>query len=307
MTSGGASDRTRRGGSEAAGATNERLRIEVGRFASAGSLQGPAHRVNEDTWRLAEPATTHGPHTAGRLYIVADGVGGRSRGEVASALAAETLVEQYFATDADDPADRLVAAVREANRRVTEAAGAEPGDATMATTLVAALVADGEITVAHAGDSRCYLVVDHVLTQLTHDHSWVQEQIDRGQLTPAEARRSTRRNIITRALGLGDGIEPDVKTAIPAPVVGRIVLCSDGVHGVVEDDELLELISRVDARAGVERVLAKVDERAGRDDATIVIVELTEVSRSAVSDRQPRIGLLARLRGRLRRSVPGNP
>lgn len=177
----------------------------------------------------------------------------------------------------------------------------------MATTLVAALVADSEITVAHAGDSRCYLAVDRVLTQLTHDHSWVQEQIDRGQLTPAEARRSTRRNIITRALGLGDGIEPDVKIAIPAPLVGRLILCSDGVHGVVEDDELLELTSGVEARAGVERVLAKVDERAGRDDATIIIAELTEAAAPPASRVPRRTGPRAWLRGRLRRAAPPQP
>ncbi|HEY7293771.1 MAG TPA: protein phosphatase 2C domain-containing protein [Dehalococcoidia bacterium] len=298
MTSEAGSNTIRPGETGAAGAASERLHLEVGRLAAAGSLQGPAHRVNEDTWRIAEPADRA---TAGRLYLVADGVGGRSRGEVASALAAEITVEQFFNTEGD-ALTRLLSAVREANRQVSAAAAAQ-SDATrtMATTIVAAAVADGAIALAHAGDSRCYLVIDQTVTQLTHDHSWVQEQVDRGAMTPAEARQSTRRNIITRALGLGDGIEADTKTVVPAAAPGRLVLCSDGVHGVIEDDELLALISGVEARVGVERVLAKVEERAGRDDATIVIAELSEIAGAAASDVPAHGGLFGWLRKRIHR------
>ncbi len=255
--------------------SKERFNVVTGRFAAGGSLIGPKHRENEDSLAIAEPGPASVRHSHGNLYVVADGVGGHSKGEVASALAVQVVEKAYFAAKSDDPSVNLASAVNEANRRVHETArldGEEP--LSMATTIVAAAVLDEQIVVANVGDSRAYVVGDGAIHQMSHDHSWVQDQLDSGHLTAEEARTSPRRNIITRALGLSREVETEIKTETDTAGHTRLVLCSDGVHGVLEDAELAELVEGLEPQAAVERILGLVDERKGRDDATVLIVEI---------------------------------
>jgi protein phosphatase len=255
--------------------SRERFNILTGRFAAGGSRMGPKHRENEDSFGIVEPDAPDLRSSHGNLYVVTDGVGGHQKGEVASALAIEVIERAYFAARGDSPIDNLVTAVNEANLRVHESATLDGGDdLSMATTVVAAAVLDDQIVVANVGDSRAYVVGGEGIRQLSHDHSWVQDQLDSGKLTPEEARHSPRRNIITRALGLSNDVETEVKTETDTNSHARLVLCTDGVHGVLEDHELAELVEGPELQAAVKRVLALVDERRGRDDATLVIVEL---------------------------------
>ncbi len=252
-----------------------RFNIQTGRFAAGGSRQGPKHPENEDSFRLSEPEGALLRASHGNLYVVADGVGGHSKGEVASAIAVEIVEQAYFAAQTGSPVTDLIEAVGQANSRVHESAALQPGEGLgMATTVVAAAVLDDQIIVANVGDSRAYVVGDGQIRQLSHDHSWVQDQLDSGKLTPEEARHNPRRNIITRALGLDHRVEAEVKTETDTGGKTRLVLCSDGVHGVVDDDELAGMIEGLEPQAAVERVLALVEERGGRDDATLVVVEV---------------------------------
>ncbi len=256
--------------------SSNRFNLVAGRFAAGGSRMGPKHRENEDSLAIAEPEPPGLRRSHGNLYVVADGVGGHSKGEVASGLAVQVVEKAYFAARGGNPSANLNLAVGEANRRVHESA-TQDGDSderSMATTVVAAAVMDGLIAIANVGDSRAYVVGDGAIRQVSHDHSWVQDQVDSGRLTPEEARLSPRRNIITRALGLSREVQTELKTETGTAKHTRLVLCSDGVHGVIEDTELAELVDGLEPQAAVQRILSLVDERAGSDDATVVIVEI---------------------------------
>ncbi|HEY7296153.1 MAG TPA: protein phosphatase 2C domain-containing protein [Dehalococcoidia bacterium] len=257
-----------------------RFNIQTARHAAGGSRQGPKHPENEDSFLLSEPDAAARRASHGNLYVVADGVGGHQKGEVASALAVKVVEQAYFAADTGDSVTDLVEAIGQANSRVHESAVLQPGQGLgMATTVVAAAVLDDQIIVANVGDSRAYVVGDGRIRQLSHDHSWVQDQLDSGRLTPEEARHNPRRNIITRALGLNHKVEAEVKTETDTGGQTRLVLCSDGVHGVLDDNELAGMVEGLEPQAAVERVLALVEERNGRDDATVVVVEVgTRVS-----------------------------
>jgi len=267
------------------------------RFAAGGSRTGPRHRDNEDSLRIVVPDDESVRLSHGDLYLVADGVGGHAGGEIASALAVEAVEAAYFAGRHDDAAANLVAAVEAANLRILESSRDEEGERLgMATTIVAAAVLPDQIVIANVGDSRAYLIGDGAIRQLSHDHSWVQDQVESGKLTAEEARQSPRRNMITRALGLTASVETDVRTEKEAPADTRLVLCSDGVHGLFGDAELAALISGADPRTAAERVLTAVDRQQGHDDATIVVVDIGGISGGQpVEDAAPRDAFLPRV------------
>lgn len=273
-----------------------RFNIKIGRFAAGGSRRGPKHPENEDSFRLSEPEAAAMRASHGNLYVVADGVGGHAKGEVASALAVDVLEQSYYDAQADDPAATLVDAIGAANSRVHESASLQPGQGLgMATTVVAAAVLDDQIIVANVGDSRAYVVGEGQIRQLSHDHSWVQDQLDSGRLTPEEARHNPRRNIITRALGLDHKVEAEVKTETDTGGKTRLVLCSDGVHGVIDDDELATMVEGLEPQAAVEKVLALVEERNGRDDATLVVVEVGSKVRIEIEEHPTQADFFPRI------------
>jgi PPM family protein phosphatase len=258
--------------------------VATGRFAAAGSRQGPRHRENEDSLRIAEAPDAAIGATHGNLYVVCDGVGGHNRGEVASAIAVEELARAYFATASDDAAENLTAAVAAANVQVLRSAEADEANSGMATTVVAAAVIGGRIVVANVGDSRAYIVTGETLRQVSRDHSLVQDQVERGFITPEEARTSPQRNVITRALGLAETVETELRTQDEPAAPTRLVLCTDGVHGVVDDVELAQAVGRLAPVAAVRAILDLVDERNGHDDATLIVVDLMqEIAQSAAT------------------------
>lgn len=277
--------------------------VETGRHAAGGTRMGPRHAENEDSLRIAEAVTPEQTATHGHLYLVADGVGGHNRGEVASALAVDAIARAYFAAGDGAPTQRLEAAIAQANLEVHRSAETVDENSGMATTIVAATVRDGQIAVANVGDSRAYLVTGGEIRQISRDHSLVQDQVDHGWLTPEEARVSPQRNIITRALGLAEIVEIDLRTEQEAAARTRLVLCTDGVHGVVEDGELAGVAGTLDPATAVQRILALVDERRGRDDATLIIVEIdAELPPPAASaGTGERRGVFTRMIHRLRK------
>jgi protein phosphatase len=263
------------------GATNtemsddRRFSVQAGRLATGGTRIGPRHSENEDSLRIAEPDSPDVVASHGKLYIVADGVGGHAKGEVASSLAVEEVERVYYGTNRGNAVGNLVFAISEANLRVHETASVDESEGlSMATTVVAAAVLDDQIVVANVGDSRAYVVGGGSIRQLSRDHSWVQEEVESGRLTPEEARRNPRRNIITRALGLTNQVLTEIKTETDTAAHARLVLCTDGVHGVLDDDELRGIVESLPPREAVQRVLELVDERKGRDDATLIVAEL---------------------------------
>jgi protein phosphatase len=235
------------------------------------------------------------------VFAVADGMGGHAAGEVASQVAVEAF-ESSTSTGVDDE-DDVVEAVRAANQAVLDRAEDEPELAGMGTTLTAlALVpgpADGsgpgELVIANVGDSRAYLFRDGDLTQLTRDHSLVEDLVQEGRLSPEEARTHPQRNILTRVLGNDSEVEPDVFRA--DPVRGdRYLLCSDGLSNEVDEERTAAVLRRLADPDDAARELVRLaNENGGRDNITVVVVD--------VVDDDGRARTASRLVGRGRRST----
>jgi PPM family protein phosphatase len=223
------------------------------------------------------------------LYMVADGMGGHAAGEVASKLAVE-VVEHFIndTRDADinttwpfpyDPAlsldgNRLKAAFRLANRRLATAMEHDETLRGMATTAAALLVGRKKPAVAHVGDSRVYLFRDGGLRQVTQDHSWVSEQVRAGVLTEMDARRHPWRNVVTRALAGGDDPEVDV-TEIEVRAGDRLLICSDGLSGVVPVDRLEAIVGQMQGLDETcKALIAAANEAGGPDNITVAMLKV---------------------------------
>lgn len=209
----------------------------------------------------------------GVLLAVADGMGGHAAGEVASALAVEALREGVVAGTPLDDACRL------ANRRVHARARSEPGKQGMGTTLVAALVGEGTISVANVGDSRAYLITATGIRQLTHDHSFVAEAVRRGG-NEAELKNSRWRDVLTRSIGTEAEVDVDLFGPVPLEKDAALLLCSDGLYKVLEDDRIHDVFLASADPADAARALVTAAYEGGSDDnITAVVAELGSVPR----------------------------
>lgn len=242
------------------------------RWEAAGASDvGRKRRGNEDAF-LVEPG--HG------VFLVADGMGGHAAGEVASSLASETvgraLLEAAAAgTDPAALAERMVASFQEAHRIITTRTLEDPATSGMGTTLTACVASTaGTLRIGHIGDSRAYRFRGKKLAQLTRDHTWVQDQVDAGRLTPAEARTHRLSHIITRALGADSADEPDLLETELVPG-DLLLLCTDGLSGMVTDTGIARILAR---DAPLEELVARLVETAnakgGNDNVTVVLVRV---------------------------------
>lgn len=224
------------------------------------------------------------------LFIVADGMGGHVAGEVASRVAVESIAAFIQETAGADKnrtwpfpfephlsleANRLKAAFRLANRRIAATIADSQDLRGMATTASAILHGPTHSCVVHIGDSRVYRMRGGELTQLTHDHSWVEEQVRAGTLTPAAARQHPWRNVVTRALSGGD--DPDIDVVEIDPLPGdRYLLCSDGLFGVVPDEQIGALVG--DRAASLEDICGRLIDAAnaagGPDNITAMLLQV---------------------------------
>ena len=246
--------------------------------AAGQSHPGQRRTLNEDAWWIAqEPDTGAWWAQRGRLFVVADGMGGHAAGEVASQLAVETLAQVYYGGDDTpvSPAMRLEQAIQAANRRVYEQAATQDAQAGMGTTVVAAVVHDGWLTIANVGDSRAYRVRSGQAEQITRDHSWVAEQVTAGTLTQEEAKNHIYRNVVTRCLGHRPTVQLDLFEQVLE--VGDIVLlCSDGLSNQVSDTELASILSESAAAlaAATTTLLRLANERGAPDNITAVAFQV---------------------------------
>jgi len=224
------------------------------------------------------------------LYVVADGMGGHEAGEVASRITVQ-VIESFIEdtrnadlnstwpfpidTERSIAANRLIAAVRLANQRVTAAIAEKPELKGMATTAVAILLETrGVAQVAHVGDSRAYLLRDKDLRQLTDDHSWVGEQVRAGVLSTDDAQRHPWRNVVTRAIAGGAAPEVDVLEVALQPG-DRMLICSDGLSSSVPSGRLAELMNEPgDIATCAKSLIAAANDAGGPDNITVILVEV---------------------------------
>ena len=252
------------------------------RVECAGSTHvGMKRNHNEDSL---------GMHPDHNLFVVADGMGGHACGEVASLLAVET-VEDFFRQTAEDDdvtwpykldrsrhyeENRLSTAVMLGNLRIWETAVADPSKKGMGTTIVATLFANGGVYVAHVGDSRVYRVSEGKISQVTEDHSLLNDYMKMKKLTPEEIQAFPHKNVIVRALGMKETVKVDSSFVEPLP--GDVMLlCSDGLSGMVSDDELLRIIlDNDDLDAACSALIAEANANGGVDNVTAVLVRVME-------------------------------
>jgi serine/threonine protein phosphatase PrpC len=245
--------------------TLRREALDVRAFGATHT--GRVRAGNEDSFLVAD-----------LVFAVADGMGGHQAGEIASDAALEPL-RALDLSDIDDPAalgEQLADAVRAANTLVVERAAADPELEGMGTTLTAVAVRDGQLHVAHVGDSRAYLLRDdEPMSQLTTDHTLVERLVREGRLSRDEAATHPQRNVITRAIGHESTVDVEVLPPITLRDGDQILLCSDGLSGPVPDARISETLAEtVDGDDAVRALLALANAAGGPDNITAVLVRV---------------------------------
>ncbi|MGB8324840.1 MAG: Stp1/IreP family PP2C-type Ser/Thr phosphatase [Candidatus Acidiferrum sp.] len=249
---------------------------------------GRVRTNNEDSFRILEPLN---------LFILSDGMGGEAHGEVASALAVETIAE-YCAQPKEDSgvtlagvapdnwgADtkRLQNAVSQANFKIYDSAQKNPEQRGMGATLTAAWANGSKLSVAHVGDSRAYLLRNGALQQLTSDHSLVAEQVRRGILTPQQAEESEMQSVLLRALGAHPEVQVDVDETelFPRDV---LLLCSDGLTRMVTEPEIAgTLQAETNPVSAAQKLVDLANERGGLDNVTVIVARVQDESKGWLS------------------------
>jgi protein phosphatase len=234
----------------------------------AKSDTGTVRTRNEDSL-YAELADSPDARAHGWLGVVADGLGGRPAGHVASALAVDTLRHTFYGAEGEEPGDRLRSSVKRANCAIFDQASQLVEHAGMATTLTAALLTGQRLIVAHVGDSRAYLLREHRLTRLTRDHSLISELLQEGDLTPEQARTHPRRNTITRALGVQRDVEVDLIEIQPRDQ-DVLLLCTDGLYRAISDSEIGRQLT-APPEAAAESLVKLANEAGGHDNVSVII------------------------------------
>jgi serine/threonine protein phosphatase PrpC len=253
------------------------LRIEI----AAGTDPGRKRKENEDSYALLDER---------RLYMVADGMGGHSSGEVASKMAIDVVREVYAETARVPPEswafkwdatkqheeNRLTFAVQRANERIYAAAAADLQRRGMGTTVVAAALRANGVTLAHVGDSRAYLVRDRRIHRLTEDHTLANDLLRSGAVAPEDVAALASKNVLTRALGLKATVVVD--TRLLQPMGGDIlILCSDGLSSVVDEEDISDIAwTAKTSRDAAIALIGEANASGGPDNVTVILMRWTE-------------------------------
>ncbi len=238
----------------------------------ARSDVGLVRTHNEDSFLVKAP-----------LFAVCDGMGGHAAGEVASGIAVQTLAE-----NAPEHADEILlgAAVETANAAVLEGALNGAGKPGMGCTATCVFIEENRMSIAHVGDSRVYLLHGGTLVRITHDHSYVEELVDAGEITADEARIHPSRSIITRALGSDPDMYADHFT-LDVSTGDRIVVCSDGLSSMVSDKDIEELaVSSVTPQAAADTLVSAALTNGGHDNVTVIVIDVIEDGLADINRKQ---------------------
>jgi len=241
--------------------------------STGGTHVGRVRSSNEDHYGIFENLG---------LYVVADGIGGHAAGEVASVMAVDTIRYAFEAGLTDrtrstrtpfDPARRLVAAIEDANTRIFDAGQQDPSLSGMGTTVAAVWIDGDTARIAHVGDSRVYLFRERAYKQITADHSFVNDSLSRGLMTPDEAATHPMKHVLVRALGTGPSVEVDVTTVALAQD-DLFLLCSDGLSNLVSPSDLLAALGSpsADLKAQCQHLIDLANKFGGIDNITAVLV-----------------------------------
>jgi serine/threonine protein phosphatase PrpC len=261
------------------------LDVEFAQLSDPGRVRDH----NEDYLGYVYPATPDEMRSHGCLFVLADGVGGHDKGEVASRTAVESILAGFRGASAGEPHSPLLSRlVQTANTRVLEAGMASSsGGISMATTLVGCALRYDRALVAHVGDSRCYLVRRGEAVVLTRDHTLVGEQMRLGLLSAREAADSPHRHLLSRSLGaeMFANVETNEYQILADDV---LVLCSDGLHGAVSPSEIAAIVShQTDLNAAAHRLVAVANHQDGTDNISVQLIRVRSVERVGMYRGRP--------------------
>jgi len=261
------------------------VEIEFAQITDVGKVRGH----NEDYLGYVLPESEEQTRTHGWLFAVADGVGGQDLGEVASRLAVESLQEGFRrAASGESHSNVLQRLVQSANTRIYEAGKkASAGGVAMATTVVACALRFDRVVVAHVGDSRCYLIRRGHTTQLTRDHTVVNDQVRLGVMSAKEATEASTRHLLTRSLGNDLFVNVDVNEhqVLPGDV---LLLCSDGLHGAIPAEELADIVSsHPNLEYAASKLIDLANQRDGADNVTLQLIHVLGVERIGMYRGRP--------------------
>lgn len=250
---------------------------------------GSKGRLNEDSFEIAAFTISEDDDTPVLLAIIADGIGGHKAGEIASEIAVATIISSVAECDGTDPLWILKSALLEANHSITNEAEKDLSRKGMGSTVACALVIDTALYIATLGDSRLYLLRDHVIQQLNIDHTWVQEALDVGVINTEEARSHPRRHLIRSYLGSSEPIHPDLRLYLDSkenqeqakanqglPLVpgDQVLVCTDGLTDLVADEEILEILTGEENKDDqLQKLVDLANKRGGHDNITAVVLQ----------------------------------
>jgi len=261
------------------------LDVEFAQLSDPGRVR----EHNEDYLGYFLPATPEEMRSRGCLFVLADGVGGHDKGEVASHTAVESMLAGFRGASAGEPHAALLSRLVEtANTRVLEAGmAAHSSGIAMATTLVSCALRYDRALVAHVGDSRCYLVRRDEAIVLTRDHTLVGEQMRLGLISAREAADSPHRHLLSRSLGseMFVNVETNEHQILPGDV---LVLCSDGLHGSISPSEIAAIVGRQpDLNAAAQRLVAFANQQDGGDNISVQVIRIRSVERVGMYRGRP--------------------
>jgi PPM family protein phosphatase len=233
---------------------------------------GRVRPANEDCHAWWIPSDEQEKGRRGVLLVVADGMGGAQAGEQASRRAVAAVIDTYSRSPGQDPLEELAEAVREANRTVFQTAAETPAWKGMGTTCTAVVIRERDLLIAQVGDSRAYLATRVGIRRLTRDHSLVAELVEHGQITAAQARVHPHRNVVTRAVGVAAQVQVETHQwdGVFTPDA-TVLLCSDGLHGVLEDQEILRLAGEPSLEWAAQALVEEANAMGGPDNITVLM------------------------------------
>ncbi len=250
---------------------------------------GSKGRLNEDSYGISAFTLNEDDETPVLLAIIADGIGGHKAGEIASKIAVATITSSVAESDGTDPLWILKSALLEANHSITYEAAADASRKGMGSTVACALVIDASLYIATLGDLRIDLIRDNVIQQLNIDHTWVQEALEIGVINSEEARSHPRRHLIRSYLGSSDPIHPDLRLymdseenqeqakanqGLPLIPADQILICTDGLTDLVEDEEILEILMGDECEdEQLQKLVDLANLRGGHDNITAVVLQ----------------------------------
>jgi serine/threonine protein phosphatase PrpC len=260
----------------------KQLLLDVAQLTDVGRKR----EHNEDNMAFVIPKDSLVMASKGALFIVADGMGGHAAGEVASEIAVDTVSNMYYQEDSNDVAVSLLRAIKRANASIHQRAAENLLRTGMGTTCVAAVLRGNMAYIANVGDSRAYLLRGNQVKQISQDHSWVAEQVRAGLLTDEQARTHAQRNVITRCLGTQAEVDIDVYHE-ELHEGDFLVLCTDGLSGLVSDEELQRIVDQFVPQESVYHLVERANENGGQDNITAIVVQVQEVGQEPPSVRYP--------------------